>query len=775
MRAMSSPWRDAATLLIVLTLAIAGCASDRLHREAMTLVQQGQEEQGLAKLEAALEQDPDNVQYRLDLLNAREQITERLVTDAREARAAGRDDEAVQLYRRVLGIDPRHRAAFAGLLELERDQRHGEAVREATALEEQGELDAAEPIVRALLMENPKNEQAAALLARIDAQRLSEIRATPVLKPKMVRPVSLEFRDAKIKLVFDALSRTSGINFLLDKDVKTDAKITVVLQDVHVEDAIELIAMQSQLSSKVLSENTVLVYPPKKAAQYQDLMVKSFYLDNGKVKETVAMLQTVLKITDVYVDERLNLVIMRGTPEAVRLAEKLIAVHDMAEPEVMLEIEVLEVSRSRLLELGIQWTDQYTFGVLAASGPPFTLDDLKGINSGRITVSPPPSFTVTASKIDGDSTTLLSPRIRVRSGEKASVVVADRLPVISSVVSTGSATPVITDQISYIDVGLKLDVQPIVHLDGNVTITVNLEVSNLGEEVRTQNGSVAYRVGTRNASTVLSMADGETQVLSGVINNADRKAANKIPGLGDLPVLGRLFGGHSDQTLNNEILLSITPHIVNNIVRPPAQISEFWSGSAETLRTRPLALRTLIVPPEAPGAAPAAATKPAQAPAQVQENAKAPDVVAPPMPMPERGSITALFQGPAQARVGETFNVALWVKSVDPVKGMVARVGFDPAMIEVVAINEGNFLSRDGVKTVASRRVDVRNRAVVFGNRRQAVTGIAGDGLLVTITFRAKDASAPAQIELQSLIARGPTNQSLALVPSAPFDLPLTP
>ena len=199
----------------------------------------------------------------------------------------------------------------------------------------------------------------------------------------------------------------------------------------------------------------------------------------------------------------------------------------------------------------------------------------------------------------------------MRSREKASVVVADRLPVITSVVSTGTGNPVVTDSISYLDVGLTLDVQPVVHLDGRVSITVNLEVSNLGEEVRTQNGSVAYRVGTRTAQTVLSMADGETQVLSGVINNADRSAATKIPGLGDLPVVGRLFGGHSDTAQNNEILLSITPRIINTVVRPEAQVAEFWSGSASTLRTRPLSFRTLIVPDDA---APAASAPPSGRP-----------------------------------------------------------------------------------------------------------------------------------------------------------------
>jgi len=770
-------WRLGGALLLL--LALAGCAADRLHKEGVALVQEGQDEAGLAKLEEAVKKDPGNGKFRADLINARSRMTEQRLRAAQKAQAAGRDDEALEQYRRAMAIDGHNELALAGMLAVERDKRHGEAVTKAQGLEKQGDLDAAEPIVRAVLVENPKNERAAALLARIDAQRLSEIRSIPKLKPKVIRPVSFEFRDANLKLVFDALSRTSGINFLLDKDVKADAKVTVVLRDVRVEDAIELIVMQNQLSSKVLSENSVLVYPPQKDREYQDLMVKSFYLDNAKVKETVNMLKTVLKTKDVYVDESLNLVIMRDTPEAVRLAEKLVTAQDMAEPEVMLEMEVIEVTRSRLLELGIQWTDQYTFGVVDATGPPFTLDDLKSINTGLITITPP-SATATVRKTDGDSNTLLNPRIRVRNREKARVVVADRVPVISSVVTSGSGNPVVSDSIQYLEVGLKLDVQPTVHLDGKVTIIVNLEVSNLGEEVRTRNGTVAYRVGTRSAQTVLRMSDGETQVLSGVISDADRKAATKIPGLGDVPVLGRLFGAHSDQKQNAEILLSITPRIISNVVRPQAEIAEFWSGSEATLRTRPMALRTVTVAPD-PAGAPRASAPAAAAAATAPTAAKAappgehvPEVIARAMPVPQQGQVTALFQGPEQVKVGDAFDVFLWVKADEPVNAMLAQVGFDPAVLEVIAVSEGNFLNQDGVPTSFSKRVDFTGR-VVFGSTRQMAGGIAGDGLLAQITFRAKAANADAQIPLLSLVTKTSDNRSLILARPTPLGLALTP
>ncbi|UCH47055.1 MAG: general secretion pathway protein GspD [Betaproteobacteria bacterium] len=764
--------RAAAIVLLMLATMVAGCASDRLHREGITLMEQGQEQAGLAKLEEAVRNDPGNGKYRADLLTARSDITERLLREGQQAQAAGREDEALQKYRQALVIDSRNELALTGILSVERDRRHRQAVAEAEELEKQGDLDAAEPIVRAVLAENPGNGKAAALRDRIEQQRLAEIRATPVLKPKVAKPVTLEFRDANLKLVFDALSRTSGINFLLDKDVKKDTKITVALRNVRVEDAIELIAIQNELSSKVLSENSVLVYPRQKNREYQDLMVKSFYLDNAKVKETVEMLKTVLKTKDVYIDESLNLVIMRDTPEAVRLAEKLVIAQDMAEPEVMLEMEVIEVNRSRLLELGIQWTDQYTFGVVDPTGPPFTLDDLKGINHSRITVTRP-SATATLRKTDGDSNALLSPRIRVHNREKARVVVADRLPVISAVVSTGTGNPVVTDSIQYLDVGLKLEVQPVIHLDNMVTISVKLEVSNLGEEVRTANGSVAYRTGTRNAQTVLRMADGETQILSGVIRDEERKAATKIPGLGDLPVLGRLFGTHSDENRNTEILLAITPRIISNVVRPQAQIAEFWSGSELTLRTRPLTLRTVAAESGLNNNGAIPAIEPESAAPEPSQSMREP-LIAPIMAAPRQGQVTALFKGPEQAKVGETFDVWLWVNAAEPVNAMAAQLGFDPAVLEAVKVSEGDFLNRDGTATAFTHRIDPSGR-VLLRNVRGVAGGVAGDGLLAKVTFRAKDASAEAQIKLLTLVSMGANRQALSLAPLEPLALVLRP
>ncbi len=186
--------------------------------------------------------------------------------------------------------------------------------------------------------------------------------AEPILQGKFKKPVTLQFRDANLKMVFEALSRTSGINVLLDKDVKPDLKTSIFVKDVSVEDAIDLILLQSQLEKKVISDNTLFIYPntSAKLKDYQDLKIRSFHLTNADPKQMLVMIKTLLKTKDIFIHEKTNSIVMRDTPDAIRLAEKMVADQDVAEPEVMLEVEVLEVSTTRLSELGIKWPGQLT-------------------------------------------------------------------------------------------------------------------------------------------------------------------------------------------------------------------------------------------------------------------------------------------------------------------------------------------------------------------------------------------------------------------------------
>ncbi|TXT23793.1 MAG: proteinral secretion pathway protein D [Gallionellaceae bacterium] len=564
---------------LLLSCLLAGCAGLPFGASAT----RGQSPEGLVlKAEQKLLADPGEASHKVEWLRQRERAVLDLLAAADKAHDAGNWEEAVLLYQRVLGLDDKNQNARRKLAAIEAERRYARLVADAGEMFAQGNIEGARNKLHPVLLEAPAHAGALELQANIVAATTAQGSGAPALKSSPNRQITLEFREANLKMVFEGLSRTSGINFVLDKDIKPDSKATVFVKNVTLDAAIAAILNTNQLEKKVLDATTLLIYPntAQKNNEYRELVIKSFYLTNADVKQTAALLKTVLKVKNLHLDERLNLLVLRDTPEVVRLAEKMVALQDVAEPEVMLDVEVLELKRSKFTDIGITYPTNLTAGVLSNGAfSALTLDALRRLNDKSITVSPNPA--INFQKTDGTVNLLANPRIRVKSREKAKVQIGDRVPVVTANISTTAAT--VSDSVQYLDVGLKLEVEPVVSLDDHVSIKVALEVGTIGTQTTTKNGSVVYQIGTRNASTLLRLKDGETQVLAGLINDEDRHNASKVPGLGDIPLLGRLFSDHSDNRTKTEIVLAITPHVINNLQRPGAEIMELWSGTETSI------------------------------------------------------------------------------------------------------------------------------------------------------------------------------------------------
>jgi len=596
-----------------LLVLLAGCAGQRAYQEGNALLAQDQVAAGLAKYQEAVAADPGNAQYRSALLVARDKAATRLVLQAESAMAAGQGAQAQEAYLRVLAFDPANERARAGMRQVEADRRHAGMLNEARLAFERKDYDAARQKIGAILTERPNHEGARLMLLQVDDAALAAPSGEAALAASFRKPISLEFRDAPLKQIFEIISRHSGLNFIFDKDVKADARSSIFLKNSTVEAAIYYLLMSNQLERQVMDGNTILVYPnvPAKLREYQEMTVKTFFLANADAKNIANTFKTILKSRDVVVDEKLNLVILRDSPEAIKVATQLVALQDVPEPEVMLEVEVLEIKRSSIMDLGISWPRALSFSPLQGpNGEPVTINELRALNRDNILVGGVVG-SVNANKADGDSNTLANPRIRVRNKEKAKVVIGEKIPNISATVSSGiggfaSETP------NYVDVGLTLNVEPTIYLNNEVGIRISLEVSTLGEAVTTRSGSVAYRIGTRSASTLLQLKDGENQVLAGLISNEDRSSGSKVPGFGDIPVVGRLFGSTRDQLDRTEIVLSITPHLVRTVQRPAASASEFGAGTEASFRRRPdtTARAAVQLPASAPVARPVAGAAP---------------------------------------------------------------------------------------------------------------------------------------------------------------------
>jgi general secretion pathway protein D len=582
------------TLLLVMTLA--GCASKGLT-EGRELIASGQAEAGIARLRAGLIEEPGNIDLKMTYHTQRERLSNDLLAQAQQDVDAGRFDIAQSALEKVLTMHPENPRARTMLDSLATLRQHQQNLQAASQALTKGHPEEAEQAARLILAQSPGHIGAQALLQQIQADRASDELGSRELAAMYRKRITLEFRDAPLRNVFDMIARQSGINFVFDKDVRLDAKATLFARNSPISESIDMLLATGQLDKKVVNANTLLIYPdlPQKKRVYQELMVKGFYLGNADAKATMAMLRMLVKTKDVYVDERLNLLVMRDTPEAIRLAEKIIAVQDLAEPEVMLDVEILEIKRGRFMDLGVQYPSQFsllnlppaTTSVIGAGGvvtnttpaaSVLTLESLRHIVRGDIAISPTP--TVNLRKDDSDVNILANPRIRVKNREKAKVHIGDKVPVITS---NTTATGVVSESVSYLDVGLKLDVEPSVMMRDDVQIKVGLEVSNIVREIRSSNGTLTYQIGTRNAGTTLRLKDGETQVLAGLISDEDRSSASRIPGLGDLPLLGRLFSDHRDERNKTEIVLLITPRVLrSDATRQPA-MTEFRGGTENAI------------------------------------------------------------------------------------------------------------------------------------------------------------------------------------------------
>lgn len=656
---------------LLAALVLAACSSNPVYDDATRLAEAGQPEAAVARLQQLVDQNPRNAQYRAALLRERDRAVALRMNAGDVQLRAGRYDEAEREYQAASALDADAVRSTVRLADVARARRHDAILQEVEASLKAGRLDAAETRVREVLGDTPNHAPARDLLRRVlEAGMAAD--PTPRLKAPFKKPVTLEFRDAQLRTVFDMLSRTSGINFVFDRDVKQDQKITVFLRNTTLEDALELILTTHGFDRKVLNENSVLIYPntPAKQKDYRELVVRSFYLSNADVKQAAVMVKTLTRAQDVFIDEKLNLMVMRDTPEVVRMADQLVRTLDLAEPEVMLEVEVLELARTRLQDLGVSWPGAVSLGArttgTAAAGSQL-------IDGPMVFSIANPALVASMRATVGRSTLLANPRIRVKNREKARIHIGEKVPVFTS---TAVANAGVAQSVTYLDVGLKLDVEPQVYLNDDVAIKMGLEVSNIVREVSANAGqTIAYQIGTRNTNTVLQLRDGETQILAGLINDNDRRTSVRIPGLGDLPILGRLFGSNNDNKEKTEIVLLITPRVVRNIVRPEGVLAELPVGTdtmpgRAPLRIAKTAPGSLAMAPSAGGTGAGNGTNGLRLPPDARSN---PDSV-----------FQFGLSAPPSVRLNEQFPLTVTLPDVVEIANGFVEIAYDPAVLQIV-------------------------------------------------------------------------------------------
>jgi general secretion pathway protein D len=606
------------------------------HGEALSAA--GRWEEAVRFYLAAASKEPKNIEIRLALARAMQEASQSALRQAQELQAGGRAEEAAAAYRRALLYNAENRAALEGLERIAVQRQVQERLTRARERIDKGDWRAAQTEVLAGLRLDPDHKQVRELHQRIGLQLRAESPLPKTDSEKAAaelfstQPVTLRFRDTDIKEVFEVFSRTAGINVITDESLPAK-RVTTFFKDLPLREAFNLILVSNRLFARRVADNTVIVIPdnPAKRQQYDELMVQTFYLSDADAKVAVNLLRTILNTRQVFVNEKLNALVVRETPEKIELARKLLAANDRGSAEVEIELEVLEVDRSRLENLGIDISPR-TLSVTLNFPTTIPVNDFISTIKAASTVSiTNPSLILNLAKNDGSTKVLANPTVRILDRQKARLLIGERRPFqISSIASTPAGTTTSTTgtattltastaattletRVEFRDVGLKLTLTPTIHLNGEVTVELNFEISSVGAPIAgVAGGQLLPPVNTRNLDTFIKVKNGETRLLGGLLQTTDSSANNRVPFLSDIPFLGRLFVSGDQSQTRTDVLISLTPRIVKILDRPEAELESFSSGTADSFGVPVPGLPA--VGPFTPAAAPRPTTPPAAAP-----------------------------------------------------------------------------------------------------------------------------------------------------------------
>ncbi len=527
-------------------------------------------------------------------------------------------DAAFQAYKKAHEAklnDPKYMASFLRM----RFYAAAEHISAGQPLRDQGKLQEAMAEFRAAAQIDPTNFEALGQIRRttemIHQQELAKDNAKknngepttlekeamsaagPVtLDIKWDTPVSLHLTSTTVDVVYKTIAKIAGINVLIDPDYKPQ-KINFELQDVNLRQALEMLSMQSKTFWRPLSANTIMVASDtgSKRKELEQSVMKTFYLRNAAspadLQQAAGTLKAILDISRIQVTPEQRSLTIRGTPDQMVLAQKLLTDIDKPKAEVVIDVMVMEVSSDRMKTIGTNPPTSasvtLTPGGTSTSGTSgsssLTLNSFTSLNAGDFSVSIPGiSFSLLAS--DSDTKVLQRPEIRVLDSEKASLKIGDRVPVATGSFQSGFGGSVNT-QFQYLDVGVNIDITPYVHAGGEVTLKMSLEVSTVTGETNV-GGFNQPTIGQRRIEHEARLKDGEVNLIAGILEDSETRSIGGYPWLMNIPILKYLFGQQTKDHAKSEIVFAIIPHIVRSyeVTDENLKLVDLGNGSNVTYR-----------------------------------------------------------------------------------------------------------------------------------------------------------------------------------------------
>ena len=680
----------------------------------------------------ALQTSPNNTEYKLKAARARFEASEWHVGQGRRMREQGNMDLALAEFRKAQMIDPSSAVA----------QQEVKATMDAINAKQQGATQNATP--SAVSPEEPK------LMS-----------GPPQVQPLSRAPINMKATNDS-KAVFEAIGKLAGLTVIFDPDF-TSRRISVELNNVTLEQALNISALQSKAFWRPVTSNIIFVVPdqPQKRKDYEEEIVKTFYLHNTvlpqELTEIVTSIRQLLDLRRVQQINAQNAIVVRDTPDRILLAGKIIADIDKAKPEVVIQVAILEARRDRMRNVGITpptsisasfanpgtpstTTTNPTTGITGpTSNPAATISQLitdPHIFSNGYSVTMP---SATASFLMTDTSTQIldDPEIRVVDGQTAKLRIGDRVPVATGSfqagigvgatgVGAGMVNPLVNTQFQYLDVGVNVDVTPRIHPDGEISMKLNVVVSSVTGQVNL-GGINQPIISQRSIEHDIRLKDGEVNVLGGLIEQTDTDTINGIPGLAKIPLFKNLFSNDTTDHERDEILIVLTPHIVRLPSISAENLRSIASGTDTNAEVRleeavlsPVSLKQQAAPVSQAAPAAAAGVPPAPDNSPASQNA------------------TLRFEpGTAALKTGETTTIGVVVQNVQDLYSIPMLVQFNPAVISIEDVRQGGFLSGGTQEVAIVERVDKeRGQAIISATRMPNTPGVSGSGTLVGIVVK---------------------------------------
>jgi len=762
--------RPALLLLLVAVATLAGIAADK----AKSFYLKGQDAEARQNPEAAYDfykqaydLKPKDLRYRSAFEHSRFEAAASLVHRGQKLRDDGKLEDAVGLFQKALTIDP---SLFIAKQELDR------TVKMINDMRSPPPQAAGPPIgLERRVQEAPGPVEMAAISNT---------------------PITVKMLATKSDVVYRTVGQLAGVNVLFDPDY-TARVINVDLNGVTLEEALEITALESKTFWRPVTPNTIFVAQdtPAKRKELEQSVLKTFYLSNlsqpTELQDVVNAIRAVLDVQRVQQLLSQNALVVRGTPDQIALAEKLVDDLDKARPEVIIDIAVMQVSKDKSRTLGLSpptsasvqlqsnlnpvtptTTASTATTTTSTTGTPngLSLNELATLNAQNFAVTIP-SANLSAVMGDTDTKLIQSPQVRSLDGQKASLKIGERLPVATGSFQPGiggvGINPLVNTQFQYIDVGVNIDVTPHVHADREVTLKITMEISSeIGQA--SIGGITQPIIGQKKVDLgEIRLRDGESSLIGGIMDDSQTKSLAGIPGLAQIPILKYLFGQVSTDHSEDETVFAITPHVIRGTDVNEINQRQIEIGTANNISLRHV---SRVTPAPAANSTPGQPAAPQGAQPGAQPGMPAPGNLPPTgqSPAPNGAAATGtpsfLFDPPTiQATKGNTFAVNLVISGAQNVYSVPVQLNYNPNILTLVNVSNGGFLSQDGQAVALVHREDETvGQLTITATRPPGAGGVSGQGTVVTMTFQAK-ASGQTPLTITRGGARDPGLQAITV------------